>query len=193
MGRRDKYDWENLPLGKMPDKELADKHGIPVSAVNRARRMRKIANFNRGPTGNERFDWDKIPFGTKSDADLGREFGLKASSIGNARNRRGIPSFVEPGHRRPERAKRGIDWDLQPLGTVPDKVLQKRLGLKSVSSVTRARVYRGILKFVPPTHHKLIKLHDALTEKWDDLEAVEARYKELSEKAAAESDDAEQE
>ena len=184
MAGKDKYDWASFPLGKMPDADLAREHGIPVSAVNRARRMRKIPNFKRGVTGNERFDWGKLPLGLKSDADIAREFGLKASSISNARNRRGIPSFVEPGQNRPARAKQGIDWDLEPLlGLVPDKVLQKKYGLKSVGSVTRARNFRGIPKLVPPTHTKLIKLHEELTEKWDDLEALEARCKELSEKA----------
>jgi hypothetical protein len=39
--------------------------------------------------------------------------------------------------------QRGIDWDAQPLGRVPDREIARRLGVHS-SAVTQARARRGI-------------------------------------------------
>jgi hypothetical protein len=180
MAAKDKYDWSKYPLGKMTDSDLSRKYGIPVSTISRARTKRGIDKFASSSLDSERFDWGKLPLGEKSDADIAREFGLKSGSVSSARRRRGIISFVEPGHRRADARMRGIDWDSEVLlGKVPDKVLQKKHGLKSVGAVSRARTYRGIPKFKPPTHAKLIKMYEALSEKWDSLAAVDARHKEL--------------
>ena len=184
MGTKYKYDWDSIPLGEMSDGAIAKKFGIPAASVGSERRKRGIPAYKKDKLEHERIDWSQIPFGTKSDADLGREFGIKASSISNARRRRGIPAFVPEGREPPARAKRGIDWDPQPLGQMPDRGLQRRLGLASVSSVSRARKYRGIPKYKMPTYTKLQSMYEELVDKWDSLEAVEARYKELSAQAS---------
>lgn len=188
MAGKNKHDWDKVPLGTKPDAVLSEEHGIHHATIRAARNRRGIPAYKKSKLEHERFDWTGVAFGTKSDADLAQELGVKASSVGGARRRRGIPTFIEEGHKRPARAKRGIDWDDQPLGQVADRVLQRRLGLKSVSSVSRARRFRGIPKFKPPTYTALLKLHEELTEKWGDLNAVEARYIELTRLAAGQED-----
>jgi len=189
---KNKYDWDSIALGTKPDAILSKEHDIHHATIRAARNRRGIPAYKKGPLEHERFDWTGVAFGTKSDVDIAYELGVKPSSVGNARRRRNIPAFVEEGREPPARAKRGIDWDDQPLGQVADRVLQRRLGLKSASSVSRARVFRGIPKYKPPTYAALIKLHEALTEKWSDLDAVEARYIELT-RLAEEQDVAKQE
>jgi hypothetical protein len=182
--------WDEIPLGQMSDREIANKHNLTVAAVGAARRKRGIPLFERGEHDSERFDWASLPLGQKSDADIAAEHGLKASSVGSARRRRGIRAYVEPGKELPARAKRGIDWDDQPLGQMPDRLLQRKLGLKSSSSVTRARLYRGIKKFEYPSYAQLKKLYqeflvrgftpEGFLGQWDDRAAIAKRFVELN-------------
>ncbi len=189
MGNRDKHDWDNIPLGTTTDSALSKKFGIHHATIRNARLKRGIPTYKKSKLEHEHFDWTGAAFGTKSDIDIAYELGVKPSSVGGARRRRGIPAFVEEGHTAPARAKRGIEWDDQPLGQMADRVLQRRLGLKSVSSVSRARKFRGIPKFKPPTYTALVRMHEELKEEWDDVAAVEARYIELT-RLAAEQEDA---
>jgi len=176
-----KHDWDKIPLGTRTDSELSREYKIPVGTIRAARTKRGIPRFERPRLDHEFFNWEHIEFGTMSDADLAIKHGVKASSLGNARRRRGIPSFVEDGGTPPKRAKRGIDWDDEPLlGKVPDRVLQRKLGLASASSVSRARKFRGIPKFKPPSHAALTKMYEEMLAQWDDFNAVEARYLELA-------------
>lgn len=184
MVNKPKYDWDNIPLGQKSDGAIAKEMGIPRPSVRAARLRAGLPPFERPEHDSERFDWDSLPLGEKSDADIAREYGIKAGSVGGARRRRGIPSFVEEGQDRPARATKRVDWDVQPLGKMPDRLLQRRLGLKSVSSVIRARKYRGIPKYQPPKHKELVERYFEYQFRWDDLEAVEARYKELVAQAA---------
>jgi hypothetical protein len=175
-----KVDWDTVEdLGQTTDIEIAKRLGVSSYKVRTERRARGIPRCK--PPKSEGYDWDSLPLGEVSDADIARKYGLKPTSIGTARRRRGIPSFVEEGKTRPDHAKKNIDWDsVEDLGKVPDLVLAKRLGLSSVTSVTRARKYRGIAKYAPPTRRELELLYDELRRKWDSIEAIEARYRELT-------------
>ncbi len=184
MANKDKYDWDNIPLGTKTDSDLSKEFGIHHATIRHARVRRGIPTYKKSKLEHERFDWTGAAFGTKSDVDIAHELGVKPTSVGSARRRRGIPAFVEDGQTPRTRRKLGIDWDDQPLGQMPDRVLQRKLGLKSVSSVSRARKYRGIPKFKPPTYTVLTNMYEELKEEWDDIHAVETRLIELSRLAA---------
>ena len=49
----------------------------------------------------------------------------------------------------PRGPSRGIDWDAQPLGVVPDRELARTLDVNT-SSVRSARIRRGIPRAVRP-------------------------------------------
>ena len=96
---------------------------------------------------NERIDWEGIPLGEFSDGEIARRYGLKAQTVSNARRRMGIPS-----HRKYAiKADKIIDWDLEPrLGKMPDRVLQRVLGVRSITAIVNARNRRGIPPFDGP-------------------------------------------
>lgn len=97
-------------------------------------------------------DWAGIPLGTDTDAAIGRTYGLKAQTVANARRMRGIPSFKDY-----TKATHKVDWDEEPrLGEMPDRMLQRILGIGSASTVSQARVRRGIPKFVRPDPDDLL-------------------------------------
>jgi len=106
-------------------------------------------------------DWSEIPLGTDSDAEIARQYGLKAHTVAGARRRAGIESVSGDTRRfRPHR----IDWDAQPLGEVPDSIIQERLKLKSVATVSSARQRRGIQKYDKLEVHSLRRFYFALVE-----------------------------
>lgn len=127
----------------------------------------------------EWIDWSEIPLGTTSDAEIGRQYGLKPHTVAGARRRLGIPSSSGNTNRfRPHKT----DWDAEPLGEVPDSIIQERLGLKSVATVSSARQRRGIAKYDRLNVHDLRRFYfsllDALKSFTDhDRETVERLFK----------------
>lgn len=123
--------WDEEPLlGKVPDKVLAEKHGVHYVSVARARWDRDIPKY-----GKLFVDWDtEDRLGKVPDSVLAEEYGLTTSTVGSARIRRGIPRLPGPPSR----------WDSEPLlGKVPDRVLAKKYGV-SAGAVGVARRRRGI-------------------------------------------------
>lgn len=99
---RQGINWDEQPLGKIPDVELAKKLGVSNVAVGRARRRRKIPVFNhRGgcyrPQGcRAGVDWDEQPLGMEADVDIATRLGVDRSSVRSARLVRGIPAPNDP-------------------------------------------------------------------------------------------------
>lgn len=122
-------EWDKQPLGQVTDQELADKLGVSVSAVCKARNRRGIPG-TRECRKKINIDWDSQPLGKEFDSVIARELGVDPTTVSAARKKRGIP-------------KRHIDWDLQPLGEESDSVLAEKLGVDT-STVAKCRRRRGI-------------------------------------------------
>ncbi len=136
MGRRSPpIDWDNLPLGEIPDPQLAKLIGCAVSTVFKNRKARGIPPCT-GPAPKRRrqlqqkvkgkhIDWDAQPLGRILDATLAARLGCSVETVSRQRRKRNL-------------RKVGIDWDSLPLGEVPDQELADRLDC-AVSVVSRKR------------------------------------------------------
>lgn len=83
-------------------------------------------------------DWGSIDW-SRSDGSIGRSIGLSGAAVGLRRAKLGIePTFTA--------VRRGIVWDEQPLGSVPDAELARTLGTSRVT-VHEVRKRRGIPVF----------------------------------------------
>lgn len=131
-----KIDWDNQPLGKIPDKQIAEELGVTESAVSYARKKRDIPKF---VTQKEKqsIDWGNLPLGEVSDVKIAKQLNISIRSVGRARRRLGIAAHVH---------KWEVDWNDQPLGRMTDADLAKKIGV-SVSAVANARIRRGITRF----------------------------------------------
>jgi Mn-dependent DtxR family transcriptional regulator len=122
-------DWDEEPLGDVPDAEIAEKLEVSRSAVMKARKKRGIKG-TRAPRKPKKINWKKQPLGEKFDAEIARDLGVDATTVRRAREKLGIP-------------RKYIDWDKQPLGKVPDAELARELGVDA-STVGKARRVRKI-------------------------------------------------
>ena len=100
-------------------------------------------------------DWDAQPLGSVTDYELTRRLSVSRGSVAYQRRKRGIEACQHartPRMRAEEitHQKRGIDWDAQPLGSVADHELARRLGVTHVS-VSYQRKKRGIEAYQRPT------------------------------------------
>jgi Trp operon repressor len=86
---------EQLLLGKVPDRVIAEKLGVSVTTVCLARTRRGIPAFKdpRSNTSKKNIVWDKQPLGRVSDRVIADKLGVSVSSVCLARTRRGIPAF----------------------------------------------------------------------------------------------------
>jgi len=106
MTIRKHINWDEQPLGKLPDIELAKNLGVSGVAVGRARRRRNIPAFNsKGgacrPQGQRAgVDWDKQPLGKEMDIDIATRLGVDRSSVRSARKARGIEATAHPDRSR---------------------------------------------------------------------------------------------
>lgn len=146
----DNINWDEQPLGKISDEELAKNLGISKNTVLRQRKKRGVVPFGK-PHIKANVDWDAQPLGEVPDAVLAQRLGLvevygeynARAIIGRHRRKRGIPSFI-PDNRR------NIDWDNEPLGELPDKVLARKLGCSSqaVAEQRRKRNISSVIRIV---------------------------------------------
>lgn len=123
--------------------------------------------IKRKPGAN--IDWTDIEplFGKLSDAEIGRMHGIKPHTVSSARRAREIPSVDRFSMKK---VTHKIDWDNEPrLGKMPDRLLQRYLGVASCSSVTTARRRRGIPKYQRPDRDALLLAF------WDIKSLVEDR------------------
>lgn len=135
--------WDEQPLGQMPDSEIAKKLNVTATAVSYARRQRGINGENRYV---KKVTWTKELFENATNIELAKRFGICKSTVSAARKRLGLPRALAEF----------IDWDSQPLGLVSDNELAKTLGIDS-SSVASARARRGIEPVNPWARNKKAK------------------------------------
>lgn len=130
-----KYAWDDLPLGKVPDKAIAAQLGCRRQTVIAARQRLGIPAFDISKS-NKGIDWDTVGLGLQKDSDLAAELGVAIPVVFNARRRRGIPAFVPRDC--------GLDWGSLPLGQYLDEVVARAYKV-SQPTVTRHRNRLGIL------------------------------------------------
>lgn len=128
-------DWGKLPLGTMPDTEIARIYNKPVTSVASGRQALGIPAFEP-----ERIDWDAQPLGVETDCAIALRLGVSASNVAAARTCRAIPPVNTP-IRHPD-----IDWDAQPLGQMTDAEIAATLGT-CADTVNVQRRRRGIPSF----------------------------------------------
>lgn len=115
------------------DTAIAHASGVPRTTITHYRKTLGMPHANRArlPAG----FWDGVDF-TRGDAVLAAELGVPERKVQTARQRRGIL-------KADDRNTLPVDWDAQPLGQAPDRVLAERLGC-SVSTVAHHRTRLGI-------------------------------------------------
>lgn len=125
--------WDKVPLGEYPDTDIARSLGLPLYRVTQARTERGIAPWT--PTG---IDWDAVDW-RRSNGALAEELGVSRKTVTASRRARGL---VE---RNTLRRPKGIDWDRQPLGKVPDGELAAEFGV-TPWAVAQQRRKRGVAR-----------------------------------------------
>ncbi len=135
--------WETLPLGEYTDAEIARELGVSHSTVRLARVALGIPVHVPPP----RADWDSMPFGQVPDRQIAEHLGLAIWIVRAERRRRGIAAF--DSERRGSCKNVGINWDLQPLGLLPDIELARKMHVAG-PTVSHARRLRGIPRYLPP-------------------------------------------
>jgi hypothetical protein len=97
-------------------------------------------------------DWATVGLGTKTDAEVAFDLKLPVSTVLNARRRLGIPAYGHDGVVR-DTSHKNIDWDNEPLGRMPDRMLARRHKV-SPSTVSMARSRRGIPGYSARSHEE---------------------------------------
>lgn len=79
-------DWDDQPLGEIPDAELARRLDVSQPTVFEARERRGIAPA--APPGHDSgIDWDQVDW-EKNNSELGRELGVSRQAVAYQRKRR---------------------------------------------------------------------------------------------------------
>lgn len=125
--------WERVPLGEYPDGDIASSLEVPIHRVTQARRKRGVPPWT--PTG---IDWDAVDW-RRGNVALAVELGVSRKTVAASRRARRL---VE---RNTLRRPKGIDWDRQPLGKVPDRELAAELGV-TPWAVAQQREKRGLAR-----------------------------------------------
>ena len=117
-------DWDNQPLGKISDYEIARMLNVKPSSVCSARHRRNIkACTQAGRRGKPKrtvwINWDAQPLGQVFDSILADTLGVCSQTVQLERRKRGIIATCIPD----------IDWNLQPLGEMTDLDLAKLLNV----------------------------------------------------------------
>lgn len=82
-------DWDEQPLGKISDRELAKKLNASPSTVRNQRTKRGIPPSNDDGAA-KGINWDEQPLGEIPDDELAEQLGVATVSVSQARRRRGI-------------------------------------------------------------------------------------------------------
>jgi hypothetical protein len=91
--------WNDQPLGELPDAALAARLGTNPSRVATARRGLGVPGYRTAGPAPTRpavgpIDWSKQPLGELPDAALATLLGVSRTRVYDARRKRGIPLFV---------------------------------------------------------------------------------------------------
>lgn len=129
--------WDDQ-LGKVTDKELAEKIGSSVAAVSMRRNKLGIeASGERGA----RLDWSKYDelLGTMDDKSLADQIGCSIGSIAIRRKKLDIPAFNQ---------RKSVDWEMwdEFIPDMSDTQLAKKIGC-APGSVKVRREKLGIARF----------------------------------------------
>jgi len=145
MARVHGIDWDRAPLGKLSDAHIASLYGCSTANVFRARKRRGIPAFKNPLKNQGTTDHNKHLLGKFSDSAVADLIGVCRAAVTNARKKYGVPRWKPPWRTegRLPGEHTSIDWDLQPLGKVPDRVLAESLGVGE-TAVFSARQIRGI-------------------------------------------------
>jgi RNA polymerase sigma factor (sigma-70 family) len=163
-----KINWDDIPLGELPDDVLAEAFDLAYSTVRSARQARGIPKANRK---NSYIIWDDVPWGTASDGELAKRLGISSGMVGAYRRALGIPAF-RGAHCAKGASREPIKWDRQPLGRTSDLSIARNLGI-TASEVTLARSLRGIKPFRASEDYRI---------NWDEQPLGKSTDRELSEK-----------
>ena len=68
-------DWDNVPLGKVSDQQLARQLSVTASGVGYQRRARNIAAF-KTPTQKHPINWNAVPWDLMTTTDITKAFGI---------------------------------------------------------------------------------------------------------------------
>jgi len=82
--------WEEQPLGQMPDRELADILNVSHTTIRRKRIALGIKPFFRKKGT---INWDDQPLGEMPDADLARMLEVSKTAVYKQRTARGIKAY----------------------------------------------------------------------------------------------------
>jgi len=87
--------WDEQPLGQVPDRVLAEELGVNKNMVFRARKRRDIkpCGFHSKVHKRVDFDWGEQPLGELPDEALGRKLGVSGNAVKYQRIKRGIPVY----------------------------------------------------------------------------------------------------
>ncbi len=135
--------WDTLPLGEYPDAEIARELDVAQSTVRLARVSRGIPTYVPPP----RTEWDNMPFGQVPDRQIAEHLSVAIWLVRAERKRRGI--LAHDFKRRGSCINVGINWDLQPLGLLPDIAIARKMHV-SRTTVSHARRLRNIPRYLPP-------------------------------------------
>lgn len=141
--RPDGTAWNDLPLGVVPDRELAEQLGISISSVVAARKRRGIPPVVRKPknrghrrdVANKGIAWDEQPLGQVSDNKLASDLGVNKSTTRNARKIRGIPAFMDC-------PAKGIDWNRVNWRTATVRDVVETLGVSNGEAWRHRKISR---------------------------------------------------
>ena len=143
-------DWDNQPLGQIPDTQLAKLLSCAPSQVTLARHRRGIPSFTEltgidYPTKAAGVNWDKQPLGGKPDCELAWELGVSEPRVAAARRARDIQTYQSRTGIHRSRSVRH-KWEEIPLGQMSDHNVSRVFRIP-VSTVSHARRRRGIPSF----------------------------------------------
>ena len=91
-------DWDEQPLGQVPDVVIAEKLGVSHASVWRARKRRGIEPCRAHSKARKRsdFNWDEQPLGELPDAVLAERLGVDGNAVKYQRVKRKIPLYYKP-------------------------------------------------------------------------------------------------
>jgi len=143
-------DWDNQPLGQVPDTQLAKILSCAPSQVTLARHRRSIPSYTDlvgidYPTKAAGIDWSRQPLGKKPDCELAWTLGVSEPRVAAARRARNIETYRARTCRTKSRSVR-YDWNDIPLGKMSDHAVSREFRIP-VSTVSHARRRRGIEPF----------------------------------------------
>lgn len=126
---RSSINWDEQPLGKVPDRELALRLGVSENAVKLARWKRGLRNPG---SPHKHINWDAVPdLGKVPDHEIARRLGVTQPAVQSARRARGIRSAR---HHRVD----SLGLEIQKHESIAAPVVAERFGVHP-STVHRAR------------------------------------------------------